>query len=113
LDLALQEQSLVMKEVKQILEKTVSTNWKDWSSKLEEALCVYKMAFKTQIGMSPYRLVFGNACHLPVKLEHREFWVVKRLNIDLKSSEEQRLLQLNELEEFWNEAYENTRIYKE
>ena len=101
------------REIKSILQKTVNSSRKDWSKKIDDALCANRTTFKTPLGMFPFRLVYGKACHLPVELEHRACWATRRLNMDSKLAKEKRLLQLNELDEFRNEAYENARIYKE
>ncbi|XP_015939915.1 uncharacterized protein LOC107465449 [Arachis duranensis] len=63
--------------------------------------------------MSPHQLVFEKSCYLPVELEHKALWALKMLNFDNQAVGEKRLLQLNELDEFRSQAYENAKIYKE
>ena len=104
---------LANREIKHNLEKTVAPNRKDWSLRLTEVVRAYRTAFKTILGMSSYRIVYGKACHLPVEMEHRAYWAIKTFNFNFDQAGKQRLLQMNELEELRRESYESSRIYKE
>ena len=61
------------RELKRILEKTVASSRKDWAAKLNDALWAYRIAFNTSTRLSPFQMVYGKACHLSVKLEHRAY----------------------------------------
>ncbi|GJX47459.1 reverse transcriptase domain-containing protein [Tanacetum coccineum] len=99
--------------LKRILERTVGENHTSWSDKLNDALWAFRTAFKTPIGCTPYKLVYGKSCHLPIELEHKAYWALKHANFDLKTADDHRKLQINELNELRDQAYENSLIYKE
>ncbi|GJU34771.1 reverse transcriptase domain-containing protein [Tanacetum coccineum] len=99
--------------LKRILERTVGENRASWSDKLDDALWAFRTAYKTPIGCTPYKLVYGKACHLPVELEHKAYWALKHTNFDIKTAGDHRKVQLNELNELRDHAYENSLIYKE
>nr|GEX63916.1 hypothetical protein [Tanacetum cinerariifolium] len=101
------------RRLKRILERTVGKNRTLWSDKLEDALWAFRTAFKTPVGCTLYRLVYGKACHLPLELKHKAFWALKHANFDLKIAGDHRKLQLNELSELRDQAYKNSLIYKE
>jgi hypothetical protein len=101
------------RQLKSTLNKTIEKGGKDWSKKLDGALWAYRTAFKILIGMSPYQFIYGKACHLPIELEHKAYWAIKEMNLDLDAAVVKRRIQIRKLEEMRLKAYENESIYKE
>nr|GFA41851.1 reverse transcriptase domain-containing protein [Tanacetum cinerariifolium] len=99
--------------LKRILERTVGENLASWSDKLDDALRAFRTAYKTPIGCTSYKLVYGKACHLPIELEHNTCTALKHANFDLQTAGDHRKVQLIELNELRDQAYENSLIYKE
>nr|GEW31946.1 reverse transcriptase domain-containing protein [Tanacetum cinerariifolium] len=117
--------------LKRILERTIDKNhasWSDklddalwafrengasWPDKLDDALWAFRTAFKTPIGCIPYKLVYRKAYHLPIELEHKAYWALKHCSYDFKTAGDHQKVQLNELNELRDQAYEKSLIYKE
>ena len=85
------------REVKNIFKKIIQPDGKDWAHKLPDSLWAYRTAYKTPIGMSPLRLIYGKAYHLSIELKYRVYWAIKKLNLSLDEAGKQRLLQPQEL----------------
>jgi transposase InsO family protein len=93
------------RQLKSILNKTIEKGSKDWSKKLDRALWAYRTTFKRVIGMTPYQFVYGKACDLPLELEHKAYWAIKEMNLDLDAAVVKRRIQISELEEMRLKAY--------
>nr|GEX32939.1 reverse transcriptase domain-containing protein [Tanacetum cinerariifolium] len=99
--------------LKRILERTIGENRASWSDKLDDALWAFRTAYKTPIGCTPYELVYGKACDLSIKLEHKAYWALKQANFDLIVAGDHQKIQLNELNEIILERTIGEMIYKE
>lgn len=91
----------------------VSASRKDQALKLDDVIWAYHNTFKTLIATSPYRFVYGIACHFPVELELKTYWAIKKPHFDICLAGQKRMLTLNELDEFQLHAYENAKLYKD
>nr|GEV57067.1 reverse transcriptase domain-containing protein [Tanacetum cinerariifolium] len=90
--------------------RTVGENRASWSDKLDDTLWAFRTAYKTPIGCTSFKVVYGKACHLSIELEHKAYCTLKHANFYLKTAGDHRKVQLNELRD---QAYENSLIYKE
>ncbi|RVW22943.1 hypothetical protein CK203_093636 [Vitis vinifera] len=104
---------LANREIKNILMKVVNTSKKDWSIELHDSLWAYRTVYKTILSMSPYLLVYGKACHLPVEIEYKAWWAIKKVNMDFIKAGAKRCFDLNEMEELRNDAYINSKVSKQ
>ena len=64
------------------------------------------------MGVSPYKMDYGKACHLPLELEHKAYWEIKELNYDFKLAGEKRLFDISSLDEWRTQAYEMPNCLK-
>ncbi|GKA75091.1 reverse transcriptase domain-containing protein [Tanacetum coccineum] len=83
------------------------------ADKLDDALWAFRTAYMLPIQSTPFRIVYGKTCHLPIKIGHKAYWALRNVNLDLDTARKHRYLQLNELVELRNKAYEHSRAYKE
>ena len=101
------------KQIKNILQKTVNEMGRQWKDKLPDALWAYRTAYKTPIGMTPYQLVYGKTCHLPVEMEFKAHWAIRKWGMNLPAAGLKRKIQLAELDEMRERAYHSSRLYRE
>ncbi|XP_076926509.1 uncharacterized protein LOC143589705 [Bidens hawaiensis] len=94
-------------------QRTVGAGRKDWSEKLDDALWAFRTAYKTPLGTTPFMLVYDKSCYLLVELEHRAYWALKTVNIDLTEAARKRYFQIHELEELRDAAYSRSLNIKE
>ena len=86
---------------------------KDWSAKLTEALWAYRITWKNSTGFSPYQLVYGKQVLLPIEFQIHTFKLVVDLGMDLSEAQQERILQLNQLDEMRQAAVEHNILIQQ
>nr|GEW11396.1 reverse transcriptase domain-containing protein [Tanacetum cinerariifolium] len=94
-------------------DKAVGEKRASWSNQLDDVLWAFCTAYKTPTRCTLYKLVYEKACRLPVELEYKAYWALKYANFDMKTASDHRKVQIDELNELCDQAYENSLIYKE
>ncbi|GJU75284.1 reverse transcriptase domain-containing protein [Tanacetum coccineum] len=99
--------------LKRILERTVGEHRSKWVDKLDDALWAFRTAFKTPIGCTPHRLVYGKSCHLPIEIEHKAYWALKWTNFDLKIAGDHQKIKdfLRQIESRWSGPFTITEVF--
>ncbi|GJW99479.1 reverse transcriptase domain-containing protein [Tanacetum coccineum] len=97
--------------LKRILERTVGEHRAKWDDKLDDALWAFRTAFKTPIGCTPYRIMYGKACHLPIELDHKSYWALKWTNFDLKTAGDYQKIFLSKLKSRWSGPFTITEVF--
>eukprot|EP00253_Pinus_taeda_P032465 PITA_32465 len=96
-----------------IMTKTVQMNRKDWSEKLRDALWAYRITWKNTTGFSPYQLVYGKEVLLPIEFQIHTYKLAAELGLDLSEAQQQRIMELNRLDEHHQQAIEHTTLVQQ
>ncbi|GKC94724.1 reverse transcriptase domain-containing protein [Tanacetum coccineum] len=90
--------------IKCIMEIIVKGHIKEWADKLDDSVWAFRIAYKSPIGSTPFRIVYEKACHLSIEMKHKAYWALKNANLNLDAIGRNRFLKLNKLAKIRNEA---------
>ena len=101
------------RELEVIITKIVSIHKNDWAMKLFEAVWAYKTTWKTTTGITPFHVVYGKSAMMLVEFEHKTLRIVFELNLDLTTTQPEKILTLNGLDEWRKSALHNTEMVQQ